>query len=99
MFILVQRPDTESQCSRPTMRTRRKRIDYQQPIRTSTRQTRAKTTSETSRVPAAGRQGKKRKLDTEATAVQPSGRARPRFNLEMPEEAEKGSFSFTHTTS
>lgn len=99
VVVPVQRPDTKSQHSGPTMTTRlRKRIEYQHPKGALTRQTRAKANGETRRVPAAGRRGRKRKLDTEATAVQPFGRVRPRFNLEMPEEAEKGNLSLTHTT-
>lgn len=98
MVVPVQRPDPESQCSGPTIRTRRRRIDYQQPKRASKRQTRAKTNGETSRVPAAGCRAKKQKLDNGAAAVQPFGRGRPRFNLELPEEAEKGSFCLTRTT-
>lgn len=100
MTVPVQRPENESQRSRSTMKTRQKGIRYQQPRQVTKRQTRAKTKgcSETSSLPAERRRGRKRKRSTQATAVQPLGRARPRFNLDSPEEAEQGSFSLTHTT-
>lgn len=92
MTVPVQRPENESQRCRSTTRTRRKGIHYQQPRQVTKRQTRAKTEgcSETSNLPAERHRGRKRKINTEATAVQPSGRARPRFDPDSPEEAEQG---------
>lgn len=87
----LKRPENESQRSRSTAKTRRKGIRYQQPRQVPKRQTRAKTKgcSETSSLPAERRRGRKKKISTQATAVQPLGCARPRFNLDSPEEAEQ----------
>lgn len=91
--VSVQSLHTESQCSGPTLRTRGKRINYQQLTEASKWQTGAKANGKTSVAAAAGRQSKRLKSeDTKATAVQPRCRTRPRFNLEMSEEEEKGSF-------